>query len=167
MSFSKNALALLFFCFFTFSIAAQDALTVGWHHFANNDFDAARSVFNTALDGPDKARAHLALHLVGAAESAEPAATFQHFKKFYETSDNPTPYIMGLWSTNYGQRTEAEVGFLETLIEKEQGTLRTLALHALGNHYYASNDLRKAVRYYEQTGSIEPWADVGEFENVS
>ncbi|WP_020537717.1 DUF3857 domain-containing protein [Lewinella cohaerens] len=167
MSFSKNALTLLFFCFFTFSIAAQDALTVGWQHFANNDFDAARSVFETALNGPDKARAHLALHLVGAAESAESAATFQHFKKFYETSDNPTPYIMGLWSTNYGQRTDAEIDFLEELIEKEQGTLKALALQALGNHHYASNDSRKAVRYYEQTGSIEPWSVLGEFENIS
>lgn len=157
--------SFLFPCFFSYS---QTALEKGWQHFAHNEFDEARTAFVKALDGTNVADAHLALSFLAAAQEApDNKERVQHYLDFYKTSSNPKPYLKALWNLDYAKQTEQEVELIETLYEKETGTLKALATQALGNHNFYSAEFRNASAYYEEVGAIPNWSILGEFENIS
>jgi transglutaminase-like putative cysteine protease/Tfp pilus assembly protein PilF len=159
---------LSFFLLITLYSSAQSSIDQGWKYFSTNEMEKAKQSFSEALKGPDGARAHLALSLVEAAVPiAQNEEGFNQYFEFYKKYENPQPYLLGLWSMTSGKRTEAEVEFLEMVVEREQGTLRAKALQALGHHYFSSGDFKKSQKYFAQTGAITQWSILGEFENVS
>lgn len=146
--------------------AGNPDIKKGWEYFAQNELDKAKASFENALNSPEKAEAHLAISLTEAA-AGDDEVLFHHYYEFYKNATNPTPYIEALWSMHGGERTDEELEFLETVVEKENGKLKAQAYQALGSHYFSIGKTSKAIDYYKQTGAIGTWSLVGEFENIS
>ncbi len=162
-------LTTVIFAFFTFHFSwsiAQSNIEKGWEHFANNRLGQAKAAFKSALSGDSKTDAQLGLMWVGAAESDESAA-FRYYRDFCQTHPNPEPYMHTMWSIGRGKKSDAEMDFLHSVAEMEDGKLRAMANQAIGAHYVAINDYDEAKKYYAKTGAIANWRIVGEFENIS
>jgi transglutaminase-like putative cysteine protease len=148
-----------------FTQAQSEQIKQAWDLFEKDKLKESREAFEKLLNTPDEARAHLGISLVDAALGSN--KTFYHYDQFYNSSNNASYYLDALWSFDNGQRTEAELEFLESVAEKYKGTLRAKALQHLGYHYRSSNKMKKAEDYFSQIGAIEKWNLVGDFQNIS
>ena len=164
----RRPLLIIFVCLLTtfFAIAGNPDIEQGWKHFGNNDLAKAKTSFKKALSSSDKHLAHLGLSLVGAAES-DGTNSFDQYLQFYKTSPDPWIYVQALWSIGPGEKTEAELEFLESVAEKGNGTLKVWANQSLGSHYMAVDKIKTAESYYSKVVTVEKWQVVGEFENIS
>lgn len=158
---------VLLFCFTSSSIFANNGIEDGWKFFAANELDNAEEAFRSALGGSDAAEAHLGISLTAAAKGISSRDIFEHHAMYYDLAKDPQLTLLGLWSMGGGKKSEAEVEFLEKLVKNEKGTLKALALQALGEHYYSANKHKKSQEYFNQVGAIENWSVVGTFENIS
>lgn len=159
-------LALFVASFCTLKAQTDSDLKKGWDYFAKNNYKLAEQQFKKALNGSQKAEAHLALSLVGAATGNDEMSSTNHLQ-FFKTAKNPEPYIDGLWSLFRGIRTETELAFLNELVNSENGRLQAKANQTLGYHFRATNKLPKSTEHFAKIGSVRTWQVVGEFENVS
>ncbi len=153
---------------------AQTDLEKGNRAFFSNQRKGARSYYQAALAQPgQKPEAHLMLSLLAAMENREDES-FEQFESFFKSSPNPYPYLFSLWSTesvsgSNQKKSEARVNFFNRLLSdpKANGTLKTMACSALGDHYEASNQFARAKEFYNKIGSADVWAMTGVFENIS
>lgn len=138
----------------------------GWDHFAKNEYKEAGDHFRKALTGKDQADAHLALSILAQVLENEKMQS-EHELQFIKTSNNPEPYIEALWSIWTGKRTSTELNILEELLKTNNGYLHALAHQTLGHHYRAINRMTASANSFNNTGSVNKWQVVGEFENIS
>ena len=167
-----RALVALFFLAVT-PLFAQTDFEKGNTAFFNNKRQEARQFYMAAQQGPQKAEAHLMLSLLATMDGKEDES-FAQFESFFNSSANPYPYLYSLWSTEsvFGtsqKKTEARLKFFNQIIAdpKANGTLKVMANSAIGDHYSASNQKPKSKDYFAKIGSVDTWAMVGEFENIS
>lgn len=167
------SLALLLFAS---SIFAQKATSYqkAWNAFLKNDRKTARTAFQEAVKVPQtKADALLSLSLLDWMDEKEDAA-FNDFRDFYQASNNPYPYLYGLFSMPFTFASRDyiapdRVAFLEKLAAapKMNGTLKAMINGQLGNYFQFTNDRQKSNDYFAKIGSIRHWQVLGSFDNVS
>ncbi len=176
----KNALRFFWVALLmTTTLVAQAGgaaiMQAGWQHFYTNNYAEARKSFLEASNSSEtKAEAHLALALTSSMIKGQKDA-FQQFQAFYDASENPDPALFALWSDDdvlgfYGGKLpEEKVLFLQKIVDnpKTHGTLKAMANLALGKHYRAAKDFKKAEAYNNAVGAVYEWSLVGEFENIS
>jgi tetratricopeptide (TPR) repeat protein len=149
------------------SAATNDPnLKKGWEHFAKNEYRKAEIAFKKALEGSDKAEAHLAMSILGSATDNDEMAT-QHQFEFYKLSQKPEPYIEALWSIWQGEDVKTLLAFMNALSTSTDGTLQAKAHQMLGRYYRFTNKLPKSNEMYAKTGAVLQWQVLGEFENIS
>ncbi|MDR2057237.1 MAG: DUF3857 domain-containing protein [Dysgonamonadaceae bacterium] len=166
---------LLFLCFsLTTTFAVEnDNYSKGWAEFINNNRTEARQFFELAAkDAGSQQEAFLSMALLDWNESNE-AGAFANFKKFYENSDNPYPYLYALFSLLYSRpnqsMSDVQRNFYERIVTDENmnGTLKAMIYQNLGNYYLDCNKQKKAQEFYAKIEAISQWQVLGTFDNVS
>lgn len=155
-----------------FAIYAND-YDKGWSEFNNNNRVEARKYFQQAINNSDtKAKAYLSLSLLDWSEYRFDDA-FVSFTKFYDTSDNPYPYLYAMYSLPFMNQfkvlPKAELTFWEKVVEdpKMNGTLKAMIYSKLGDHYQACNNTKKSKELFSKMGALNNWQVLGSFENIS
>ncbi len=154
--------------------ASKENLAQGWEAFNKNKRDDAIKLFEQAAkDADTKADGNLALSLVYWSLDKNDKA-FKYFTEFFNSSDNPYPYVYALWTTpsvfdGYGRKNEAELKFLNALADdkKANGTIKAMVHSMLGNHYESVGNFKKAKEEFEAIGTLDNWAVLGTFDNTS
>lgn len=173
---SQKKAGFLLWCFFIWSTGskAQDFLQKGNEAFFQNKRKEAAAYYQKAIASPkEKAEAHLMLSLLATQDGDEKKA-FVEFEQFFKTSDNPYPTLFSLWSTpsvfgTQSKKSPERVKFFHEILAdpKANGTLKAMANAALGDHYFSSNQVKKATDYFSKIGAVDTWSLAGEFENIS
>lgn len=154
--------------FFCAQVSAQNPLQKGYDLLADNQFTQAADYFQSQLEGPHAADAHLGLSYTYSILSNGDVKG--HFIKAYYASDDDAwrnAVADAVWSPPTEVLDKEHVAWLEELIDNDYGRLRSLALSALGKHYRMLNDLDKAAEYADQLGIADKWQLAGSFENIS
>ncbi|MDB5133624.1 MAG: hypothetical protein JWP37_227 [Mucilaginibacter sp.] len=170
----KKAIFLFFLLFITNSLFAQDIMSKAWQAFFENRRADASSLFTQAVkQNESRSDALLGLSILSHGDGP-PAQAFEYFKKFYEQSKNPQPYIYALWATpsineTFGKKSPEQMAFLQDLTMKKDydGTIAALAYYILGKNYETRKKTDQANQQYANIGSVDAWAISGEFENIS
>lgn len=162
--------SLLSLLFISFSFG-QNAYNDGWKAYQKNERAEARKYFNQAA--ASNSEALLALAFIDLDEHKLNAA-FENFKKFYETSPNPYPYLYALSSTPYVMNNgnvldNNRLAFFEKIVAdpKMKGTLKAMLYGRIGEHYERINNVKKARENYAKIGALERWQVLGTFDNTS
>ncbi len=145
----------------------------GWEAFNNNDREEARRYFELATKEPDsKTEAFLSLALLEWNDFNEIKA-FENFRQFYESSENPYPYLYAMYSLLYTNSIRAlpdkQLQFYEEIVKdpKMNGTLKSMIYGKLGDYYLEHNNIKKATEFYNKIGFIKEWQVLGTFDNIS
>jgi tetratricopeptide (TPR) repeat protein len=154
--------------------SGKDNYNKGWVEFTNNNREEARKYFTLATeDAATKADAFLSLSLLNWSEGKLDAA-YTSFRSFYESSDNPYPYLYAFYSSPfmYSGRSYLEpqkLSFLEKIIDdpKMNGTLKAMISQALGEHYQVTNNPKKSEAHFSAIGAVSNWQVLGSFDNIS
>lgn len=161
---------ILIFSFSYSFVFGQQAYQQGWKAFQKNDRAEARRYFSQAVSNPE---ATLSLSLIDMYENKLDDA-FENFRKFYESSSNPYPYLYALCSQPYvfsdGKvLNTAQLAFFEKIVNDPNmnGTLKAMIYGRLGEHYNLTNNTKKSEENFAKIGAIENWQVVGTFDNVS
>lgn len=158
----------------TVSAASSGNYQKGWEAFVNNNRSDARRCFNSALNDPEsKADALLSLSLLDWQEMKLDNA-FENFRRFYETSPNPYPYLYGVLSIPFlydpsNILPQSRIDFLEKIVAdpKMNGTLKAMINHQLGMYYLTCNKAKKAKDLFDKLGTVDNWQVLGTFDNSS
>ena len=161
----------LIFCLQT---KAQSNLEKGYQAFLNNKRNEAKTFLSQANGDPgSKAEASLLLSVLAGNDGNEKEA-FARFEDFFQSAENPYPYLFSLWSTEsvFGtsaKKTPAKLAFFNRLLAdpKMNGTLKAMTYGAMGEHFMACNLPDKAREHFNKIGTVDAWSLVGEFENIS
>lgn len=163
----------LFFIFSYNQLFAQTNLHDAWKAFFENNRASARSLFTQASSQPEsKSEALLGLSLL--AQMDRPATeSFDFFKKFYQQSQNPQPYIYALWTTpsineTFAKKSADQLTFLRALTQQKDydGAIAAMAYSMIGNHYQSSKNIA-LTKEFANIGSVDNWAITGDFQNIS
>ena len=154
--------------------AARENYNRAWKEFNENNRTKAREYFETAVksEPESKSEALLSLVLLDWFESKDKDA-FNRFQEFYQTTDNPYPYLYAVYSLPFMNSPQvsspAEIGFFEKIVvdPKMHGTLKAMLYQKIGDHYMSCNDFQKSKKAFEQMGAISQWQVLGSFENIS
>lgn len=141
-------------------------LKKGWEHFSKNEFRKAEISFKKALTGSNKADAHLALSILGAATDNDEMA-LEHQYQFFKSATKPEPYIEAMWNMWGAHNMATYLAFMTELTKSPDGKLQAKAHQALGHQYYSMNKVPKSQEMFAKTGAVLQWQVLGEFENVS
>lgn len=168
----RNVLAGVLFACIGFTSNAQGTAEA-WKKFFENDRAQAYTLFTQAANSnPSTADAYLGLSLLSSIDKSRDEAV-KNFIKFYEKSDNPTPYLMALWGPLFvnGQRdpkSSEEVAFLKKIAQSTNidGSLVANANLTLSK-YLLQKRQKGYAEYADKAASITDWQLVGEFENIS
>ena len=160
--------------FFSNSLFSQDVMPKAWQAFFENKRDDARALFNQAIKQNESAGdALLGLSLLAHTDRSA-AESFAYFKKFYDQSKNPQPYLYGLWMTpsineSGGSKSPELISFLQELAGRKEydGSINALAWSMIGRNYEAKMKTEEADKIYAHIGLVDAWAISGEFENIS
>lgn len=175
--YSKAIIALtisLFSTFYSYSSSPEN-IQKAWDAFNRNKRTEAQDFFTKAsTNNTTKAEAYLGLAMLAWSEENN-AKAFGFIEKFYESSENPFPYLYSLWSTGMmfngysGKKTDYQLKFLQKLITDKRlnGTMKAMIHATIGNHYEYSSKTQQAIAEYSQLGAIENWQVLGTFENTS
>ncbi|HLP05459.1 MAG TPA: DUF3857 domain-containing protein [Paludibacter sp.] len=154
-------------------VSGQQAYQNGWNSFLQNDRAEARKYFTQAISDPNTGpEALLSMSLLDWNENKLDAA-FDNFKKFYEVSDNPYPYLYAVSALPYVFQSEilspAKLAFFEKIVAdpKMNGTLKAMLYERLGTHYEKLNEREKMAEMYSRMGAIQNWQVLGSFDNTS
>jgi tetratricopeptide (TPR) repeat protein len=169
-----KAIAIILVMAFSCHAFADSDLENGNKSFYANKRAEAKAAYQKAvLITKEKAEAHLMLSLLATLEGKETEA-FTQFESFFKSSENPYPYLFSLWSTESVMGTSQKksperLNFFNQLAAdpKANGTLKSMAYAALGDHFNASNQLAKSKENFAKMGALDVWSMVGEFENIS
>lgn len=174
--FSRKIFALsLIICLVASSaFASRDNYNKAWEEFNNNNRNKAREYFETAVksEPESKSEALLSLVLLDWFESKDKAA-FNRFQEFYQSCDNPYPYLYAMYSLPFMSPKQilspSEIGFFEKIVNdpKMHGTLKAMLYQKIGEHYMSCNDFQKSKKAFEQMGAINQWQVLGSFDNIS
>jgi len=154
--------------------ANQNDYQKGWEAFnANNRVDA-RKFFNESINDPaTKSDALLSLCLLDWNELKLDAA-FDNFRKFYESSPNPYPYLYAMSSLPILSEQGSvlplnKVRFYEKIVPDPgmNGTLKAMLYQDLGTFYENINNFKKAKDLFSKMGAINNWQVLGTFDNTS
>jgi len=154
--------------------ANQNDYQKGWEAFnANNRVDA-RKFFNASINDPTtKSDALLSLCLLDWNEFKMDAA-FEDFRRFYESTSNPYPYLYSLSSLPFlfeqgNVLAQNKVRFFEKIVSDPgmNGTLKAMIYQDLGSNYEKINNFKMAKELYAQMGTINHWQVLGTFDNTS
>lgn len=170
-------LALIFSTTFTLTSIASDnpSLTKAWTAFHNNQRKTAQTLFTEASTSSDtKAEAYLGLAMLAWGEENNERA-FSFIDKFYDAASNPFPELYALWSTGAmfdgfaGKKTAYQLSFLNKLLQDKRlnGTMRAMAIAAIGDHYLYSAKPNEALTEFNKIGALSNWQVLGTFENTS
>ncbi|WP_443945097.1 tetratricopeptide repeat protein [Pedobacter sp. AW1-32] len=169
----KNYVVSLLFILLAQGVKAQTEINQAWESFFKNDRKSARNLFTSLTQKPETAKpANLSLSLMAELDQSG-EQSFDYFKKFYDQSDHPEPYILSLWSsyplvTTYGATSPKHLEFYNSLLKKKlDGTIYAMANSRIGSYYEGKKKYDLADKAYQQIGSIDNWAITGEFENIS
>ena len=154
--------------------SGQDSYNKGWTEFSNNNRTDARKLFlQAAEDEKIKADAYLSLSLLDWSEGRFDYA-FNYFRQFYENSSDPYPYFYAFFTAPFmyngrGYIESQKLDFLEKNINdpKMPGTLKAMIAQAIGAHYQACNNDKKAETYFARIGAVSNWQVLGSFDNIS
>lgn len=180
---STRKICLQVFLTFTLSISlaltlfARDntSLNKAWTALHSNQRKIAQSLFTEASTIPaTKAEAFLGLAMLAWAEEDNEKA-FSFIDKFYDTASNPFPQLYALWSTGAmfdgysGKKTTYQLSFLTKLLQDKRlnGTMRAMAVSAIGDHYLYSTKPNEALLEFNKIGAVSNWQVLGTFENTS
>ncbi|KAB2805341.1 DUF3857 domain-containing protein [Phaeocystidibacter luteus] len=165
----QNLLRTAFtFClsiFFLTSFAQEGTYDAAWEKFVANDYEGALDEFTNANNGTLTPEAYLGRYFSKKALYKDDAT--EDLRMYFQTADDPTIALRALWEFHYGDKSDEDVEFLENIQENHTGTLQGLATEALATWYRTSNELDDAQEMYEELHTIDRWAVLGEFENIS
>ncbi|MDD5184551.1 MAG: DUF3857 domain-containing protein [Paludibacter sp.] len=155
-------------------VSGQTAYQNGWDAFSKNDRIEARKYFTQAISDPvTSSDAYLSLSLLDWNENKLEAA-FDNFKKFYETSSHPYPYFYAMSALPFvfdadKIMTAEKLAFFEKIVDDPNmnGTLKAMIYERIGSHYENTNNMKKAIEYYDKMGTINHWQVLGNFDNTS
>jgi len=169
----KNYVVSLLLILLAQGVEAQTEVNQAWESFFKNDRKTARTLLTPLTQKPTSAKsANLSLSIFAELDQSG-EESFDYFKKFYDQSENPEPYILALWSsyplvTGYGATSPKHLEFYNSLLKKKlDGTLYAMANSRIGNYYEGKKKYELADKAYQQIGSLDNWAITGEFENIS
>lgn len=155
------------------SIQAQTNLNPGWEYFFKNNRTAARDFFTKAALKPASSdEANVALSMMTEMDRSDKEG-FNYLNKLANTSKNPQPYLVALWSDLPNRaskiKTADQLEFYKKLAARKDvdGTLNALAYSSLGAHYEEKKQYAEADQYFSKIGEIENWLITGEYENIS
>jgi predicted Zn-dependent protease len=153
--------------------ANKENYNKGWAAFSINDRKGARKHFELATrEQVSKAEAYLSLALLDWIETKDDQAVV-NFRKFYENSDNPYPYLYAMYSMPFMRPTTVMSDDLRKFYEKivtdpkMNGTLKAMIYEKLGKDYTNRNKLKKGNEYFNKIGALDKWQVLGSFDNIS
>ncbi|NOQ70884.1 MAG: tetratricopeptide repeat protein [Crocinitomix sp.] len=167
-------LSLSLLLLFSVNLTAQNGLDNFWDLFKKNDYTAAISELEkkTVAD-PTNQEAWLMLTILYDNEQKSYKA-LQSFKSFYKLTDKKSEYLVAFWRTSaifsskLEQRKERDAFFTEILADPTvDGAIKSNIHGARGNWAYDVGDFDTYLSEIEQSGSLNKWQVVGEFENIS
>jgi hypothetical protein len=175
--YSKAIIALTISIFTTFISLGNspENLQKAWDAFNRNQRTEARELFvKASASASTKAEANLGLAMLAWSEENNQKA-FGFIEKFYESAENPFPYLYALWSTGMmfngfsNKKTDYQLKFLQKISQDKRlnGTMKAMIDEAMGNHYENANKAQQAAIEYAKIGAIENWQVLGTFENTS
>lgn len=146
----------------------------GWEFFSKNDRIEARKQFNLAASDPVSGpEALLSLSLLDWNENKLDAA-FDNFRKFYEASPNPYPYLYAMSALPFmfesvQSMSPDKLAFFEKIVAdpRMNGTLKAMIYERIGTHYLNSNNQKKSTENYAKMGTLNHWQVLGCFDNTS
>ena len=155
-------------------VSSQNSYQKGWDSFSKNNRVDARKYFNDAVSDPTTGLdALLSLCLLDWNENKLDAA-FDNFKKFYEKSPNPYPYLYSISSLPFLRESDdimnpGKLSFFEKIQNdpKMNGTLKAMICERLGAHHEKTNNGKKATEYFGKIGALYNWQVLGTFDNTS
>jgi len=155
-------------------LSSQQAYQNGWNSFSkNNRVDARKYFTQAASDTVSSPEAFLSLSLLDWNENQFESA-FDNFKKFYELSTDPYPYLYAMSALPFllesgNSMTPKQLVFFEKIVNdpKMNGTLKAMIYEHLGRHYEKSNNQTKMHENYAKMGAINHWQVLGSFDNTS
>jgi len=169
----KNYATLLLLILLSLGLKAQNSVNTAWESFFKNDRKTARASFIELAKNPETAKeSYLALSLMSEFDQSGDQS-FEYFKKFFDLSDNPEPYLLAMWRSyalSYSSSVESQkhLDFYNALLKKKfDGTVYALANSSIGGYYEAKKKYDLADKAYAQIGSLDNWLITGEFENIS
>jgi Transglutaminase-like enzymes, putative cysteine proteases len=171
---NKIFLSLLFVLLISsFKLIAQD-FSKGIQLMMNNQYSEAIPVFEK-VNSSDKnySDALLALTLVYL-DNDNPAKAYNAFRQFYNSVDNPFPYVYALWNkdiflfdTEKNRNALKSFGFQMLKDPRLNISMKAMVLSMMGGLYKYENKIDSSKYYYNQINDVRNWSTVGTFQNIS
>ncbi|MCZ4223824.1 DUF3857 domain-containing protein [Pedobacter rhodius] len=169
----KNYTTLTFLLFVSLSLNAQITINSAWENFLKNDRKTARIQFTQLSKNEATAQeANLVLSLMSEFDQSSETG-FDYFKKFYDLSDNPEPYVLAMWGSyaligTDGNDNKKHFDFYNSLLKRKfDGMIYGMANSRIGAYYESNKNYVLADKAYAQIGSLDNWLITSEFENIS
>ena len=170
-----GALALLILSFCApQSLKAQSDYDKAWEALNKNDFDAAKSLFEAALNNPKTATDAAAALIELATFNVEEEKANVYWTKIAETATNQYPYLYAYWFNNaviggYGRKKDAQLALMKKLMkdDKAPNMLNAALRYQLGHHLRTKKQFDDMREVWQGIGALNDWAFVGPFDNIS
>ena len=159
----KNPGTIILFFSLLFALPAlADDYSNGWNAFLNNKRSEARDLFTKATkNSATSADAWLSLALIDWQEMNLDNA-FKNFRQFYQTSNEPYPYLYGVSSLPFFAGSnkalpKEKIEFLQKIVTdpKMNGTLKAMLCQDIGSHFESTNDMKTAKEWYGTYGRYQ------------
>lgn len=146
-----------------------------WNTLDKRDHKAAKSLISSALkDKSTYADSYITNIYLQSYDGKEDQIT-DFSKTFYESVENPYPYIYALWFNasmlgEYGKKQHVhQLELIDKIIgdAKAPGNLVAAAAYQKGIHFLFSNDIKNSLNEFAKVGNIKNWQFVGPFDNLS
>lgn len=145
-----------------------------WQAYEGNDLRVVEQKFMAAIDEDNNnTRAFLGLSYLYQLQS-DYEKSWMAFSHALQVEKNPYPYLFSAWSspgmrTNLDDKNNGIIKLLEGLtVEADSlNILKAMSNEVLGEYFQKKGDLSKSKKYFQQMNSIDDWALIGPFDNIS
>lgn len=146
---------------------AQNAnIKKGWEQFAKNEYKLAESSFKKALTSAEKEDALIGLIFASEAQGKYDQ-TSQYIMEFNLVAENPEPYLEAMWQMGGNKNSDEAIEHMKKVAASSKGKVAANAYQELGRIYRYTNRFKESAEAYAQTGAVQEWQLLGEFENIS
>lgn len=160
----------------TLPLFAQSSTLIdeAWKAWEQNDNVTVEQKFLAAIKAdPKNTRAYIGLAYLYELQHRDKEA-WAIFKNILVSEPDATPYFYSSWytakiSTNQYDIASGVIDVYEkySLKADQTGVLKAMSHEVLGNLYQRKGQLERAKKHFEAISSLEQWAIIGPFENIS
>ncbi len=169
----KKSLILSFVIALLSCVSAQAQMDAVWEALARQDQTKARNLLEKALKSEtnptDEA---MTLILLNTLEGKEDNLSIM--REVIDKMNDPSPYLYSMWfndavTDGYARKKSDRLKFVKNLLknDKVNASIKAATGYVLGMHYGYENDMKSAVKYWNQVQSVHNWQFVGPFDNSS